>query len=110
MPRDMFAYARSLAAHKRTHPADDVMTVLATDADLTAAELEMFFFLLTVAGNDTVRSAAPGGLLELARSPRPPADLSPVSRGPVHPPGPVPWGRNDLVGLLAGCVNPGGTR
>lgn len=59
MPRDMFAYARSLAAHKRTHPADDVMTVLATDADLTAAELEMFFFLLTVAGNDTVRSAAP---------------------------------------------------
>lgn len=70
MLRDMFAYARSLAAHKRSHPADDVMTVLATDPDLTAAELEMFFFLLTVAGNDTVRSAAPGGLLELARAPK----------------------------------------
>ncbi|RVU28534.1 cytochrome P450 [Streptomyces antnestii] len=69
MLADMFAYARSLAAHKRAHPADDVMTALATDPDLTPAELEMFFFLLTVAGNDTVRSAAPGGLLELARAP-----------------------------------------
>ncbi|MEU6658402.1 cytochrome P450 [Streptomyces sp. NPDC046821] len=69
MLADMFAYARSLAAYKRNHPADDVMTALATDPDLTPAELEMFFFLLTVAGNDTVRSAAPGGLLELARAP-----------------------------------------
>ncbi|MEU3504144.1 asparagine synthase-related protein, partial [Streptomyces hundungensis] len=31
--------------------------------ELADAELEMFFFLLTVAGNDTVRAAAPGGLL-----------------------------------------------
>ncbi|MFJ9592338.1 cytochrome P450 [Streptomyces virginiae] len=65
---DMFAYARELAAHKRRHPGDDVMTALAT-AGLDPAELEMFFFLLTVAGNDTVRSAAPGGLLALARDP-----------------------------------------
>ncbi|MER7622004.1 cytochrome P450 [Streptomyces sp. NPDC126503] len=66
---DMFAYAQDLAAYKRRHPADDVMTSLATSA-LADAELEMFFFLLTVAGNDTVRSAAPGGLLALARNPR----------------------------------------
>lgn len=65
---EMFAYARELAAHKRRHPGDDVMTVLAT-AGLDPAELEMFFFLLTVAGNDTVRSAAPGGLLALAHAP-----------------------------------------
>ncbi|KMO95864.1 cytochrome P450 [Streptomyces roseus] len=65
---DMFAYARELAAHKRAHPADDLMTALA-GAGLEPAELEMFFFLLTVAGNDTVRSAAPGGLLALARDP-----------------------------------------
>lgn len=65
---EMFAYARELAAHKRAHPGDDVMTALA-HAGLDAAELEMFFFLLTVAGNDTVRSAAPGGLLALARDP-----------------------------------------
>jgi len=67
---DMFGYARQLAAHKRRFPDDDVMTTLAHDADLTGPELEMFFFLLTVAGNDTVRSAAPGGLLALAEHPR----------------------------------------
>ncbi|MEV5873109.1 cytochrome P450 [Streptomyces sp. NPDC052101] len=69
MLKDMFAYARQLAAYKRRHPADDVMTTLAGDAELADAELEMFFFLLTVAGNDTVRSAAPGGLLALAEHP-----------------------------------------
>lgn len=69
MLQDMFAFARELAAHKRRNPGDDVMTVLATDRELTTPELEMFFFLLTVAGNDTVRSAAPGGLLALARHP-----------------------------------------
>ncbi|NLU71064.1 cytochrome P450 [Streptomyces sp. HNM0574] len=69
MLRDMFAFAHELTAHKRRHPADDVMTVLALDGELTAPELEMFFFLLTVAGNDTVRSAAPGGLLALAEHP-----------------------------------------
>ncbi|ARF55617.1 cytochrome P450 [Streptomyces gilvosporeus] len=66
---DMFAFARELAAHKRAHPGDDVMTVLALDRELATAELEMFFFLLTIAGNDTVRSAAPGGLLALAGHP-----------------------------------------
>ncbi|MFJ9815584.1 cytochrome P450 [Streptomyces sp. NPDC101151] len=69
MLRDMFAYAGQLAAYKRRYPADDIMTTLAHDAELVSAELEMFFFLLTVAGNDTVRSAAPGGLLALAEHP-----------------------------------------
>ncbi|MGW1375842.1 cytochrome P450 [Streptomyces sp. NPDC002446] len=69
MLQDMFAFARELAAHKRQHPGDDVMTVLASDGALTTPELEMFFFLLTIAGNDTVRSAAPGGLLALAGHP-----------------------------------------
>ncbi|MFF0434253.1 cytochrome P450 [Streptomyces sp. NPDC004327] len=68
MLAEMFAYAQDLAAHKRAHPADDIMTVLA-NSELLDAELEMFFFLLTVAGNDTVRSAAPGGLLALAGHP-----------------------------------------
>ncbi|GAB2768867.1 cytochrome P450 [Streptomyces daliensis] len=67
MLREMFAYARELAAYKRAHPADDVMTSLAHE--LTGPELEMFFFLLTVAGNDTVRSAAPGAFLALAEHP-----------------------------------------
>lgn len=68
MLREMFAYAQELAAHKRAHPGDDVITSLA-HADLSEGELEMFFFLLTVAGNDTVRSAAPGGFLALAEHP-----------------------------------------
>ncbi|MER6352677.1 cytochrome P450 [Streptomyces sp. NPDC001634] len=67
--RDMFGYAQQLAAYKRDHPADDIMTTLATDPELTGPELEMFFFLLTIAGNDTVRGAAPGGLLALAEHP-----------------------------------------
>ncbi|MFC3574663.1 cytochrome P450 [Streptomyces yaanensis] len=67
--RDMFAYARKLAAYKRAHPADDIMTTLAADPELTGPKLEMFFFLLTIAGNDTVRGAAPGGLLALAEHP-----------------------------------------
>ncbi|MFK0105910.1 cytochrome P450 [Streptomyces sp. NPDC091217] len=69
MLRDMFGYARELAAYKRRNPADDVMTALARDGELPDGELEMFFFLLTIAGNDTVRSAAPGGLLALAEHP-----------------------------------------
>ncbi|MGX1854334.1 cytochrome P450 [Streptomyces sp. NPDC055299] len=69
MLQDMFTFARELAAHKRRHPGDDVMTTLASDEELAVPELEMFFFLLTIAGNDTVRSAAPGGLLALARHP-----------------------------------------
>lgn len=91
---EMFAYARELAAHKRAHPGDDVMTALA-EAGLDPAELEMFFFLLTVAGNDTVRSAAPGGLLALAGDPdayhrladgRAPVDRAVEELLRVHPP------------------------
>ncbi|MFG3282009.1 cytochrome P450 [Streptomyces sp. NPDC048111] len=75
MLAEMFAYAQELAAHKRARPADDIMTSLA-HAQLADAELEMFFFLLTVAGNDTVRAAAPGGLLALAEHPAQRALLS----------------------------------
>jgi cytochrome P450 len=74
MLADMFGYARQLAAHKREHPADDLMTALATASaggrPLDDAELEMFFFLLVIAGNDTVRSALPGGVLALVQHPQ----------------------------------------
>jgi cytochrome P450 len=81
---DMFDYARSLAADKRRHPADDLMTALASASvegstylagktpsgrSLDDAELAMFFFLLVIAGNDTVRSALPGGVLALVQHP-----------------------------------------
>jgi cytochrome P450 len=70
---DMFAYADELAAQKRRHPADDVMSALVhaeVDGErLTGGELEMFFFLLVIAGTDTTRSALPGGVLALAEHP-----------------------------------------
>jgi cytochrome P450 len=65
---DMFAYASELAAYKRRNPADDLITALA-NASLDDAELQMFFFLVVIAGNDTVRSALPGGVLALTEHP-----------------------------------------
>jgi cytochrome P450 len=73
MLADMFAYAQELAAEKRRNPADDLMTALVrASVDgrmLDDAELEMFFFLVVIAGNDTVRSALPGGALALIEHP-----------------------------------------
>jgi cytochrome P450 len=73
MLRDMFDYAHRLADVKRAEPADDLMTALVqAEVDgraLDDAELEMFFFLVVIAGNDTVRSALPGGVLALAAHP-----------------------------------------
>ena len=75
--QDMFAYADALAADKRAHPGDDLMTALVhAEVDgraLTGTELRMFFFLLVIAGNDTVRSIssmATGSLLGSARNER----------------------------------------
>lgn len=73
MLRDMFDYAEELAAHKRAHPGEDLMTALVNASvdgrGLDDAELKMFFFLLVIAGNDTVRSALPGGVLALLEHP-----------------------------------------
>jgi cytochrome P450 len=73
MLADMFAFADDLGRRKRREPADDVMTALVqaeVDGEaLTDAELQMFFFLLVIAGNDTVRSALPGGVLTLLQNP-----------------------------------------
>jgi cytochrome P450 len=73
MLADMFKYAHTLADYKRRNPANDVMTALATaEVDgrrLTEPELSMFFFLLVIAGNDTVRSALPGGVMALLDHP-----------------------------------------
>lgn len=74
MLRDMFDYAHELARHKRDHPGDDLMTAIATATlddgrPLTDEELAMFFFLVVIAGNDTVRSALPGGVLALLEHP-----------------------------------------
>ncbi|NLE78536.1 MAG: cytochrome P450 [Rhodococcus sp.] len=63
---EIFMYANDLAAQRRVEPKDDIVTALvATDEDgdvLTEMELDMFFVLLVVAGNETSRNATAGGM------------------------------------------------
>jgi cytochrome P450 len=70
---DMFAYAHALAEEKRRHPGDDILSLLlAADAEgerVSDEEFENFFFLLAVAGNETLRNAIPGGMLALIEHP-----------------------------------------
>ncbi len=70
---DMFGYASELAAYKKDNPGNDLMTALVNASvdgrSLDDAELQMFFFLVVIAGNDTVRSALPGGVLALVEHP-----------------------------------------
>jgi cytochrome P450 len=73
MLADMFDYASELFAYKKKNPADDLMSALVSATvdgrALDDAELRMFFFLVVIAGNDTVRSALPGGVLALVEHP-----------------------------------------
>lgn len=70
---DMLKYAREVAVEKRARPGNDLLSILVhaeVDGErLSAEEFETFFFLFTIAGNDTTHSALPGGLLALIESP-----------------------------------------
>ncbi len=63
---ELYAYAVELFAAKRARPTDDLMTVLTQveiDGErLSELELELFFLLLTVAGNETTRNLISGGM------------------------------------------------
>jgi cytochrome P450 len=74
----MFEYAQELGRRKRAEPQDDVWTILSTveietddgqHTQLGEIELDMFFFLLTIAGSETTRNAISGGLIALADHP-----------------------------------------
>jgi cytochrome P450 len=71
--QDMFTYAHGLAQTKRAHPTPDIIsTLLHAEVDgerITDEEFENFFFLFSVAGNDTLHSAIPGGMLLLLEHP-----------------------------------------
>jgi cholest-4-en-3-one 26-monooxygenase len=63
---ELYAYASELFATKRADPHDDLMSVL-TSVDiegekLSEIELELFFLLLTVAGNETTRNLISGAM------------------------------------------------
>ena len=70
---DLYTYAHELAAYKRRHPGEDVMSMLLQAEDeggkITTAEFENMFFLFAVAGNETTRNGIPGGMYCLLEHP-----------------------------------------
>ena len=70
---EIYAYGAALAERRRAQPADDIITRLLQPDDngeaLTSDEFDLFFLLLTVAGNETTRNAAAGGMLALFEHP-----------------------------------------
>lgn len=69
----MYAYCDRVAAQRREDPRDDIMTKLATaevDGDrLSDVELDMFFVILAVAGNETTRNLIAHSMLALIEHP-----------------------------------------
>jgi cytochrome P450 len=59
---EMRAYGAQLAARRRSAPADDLMSELAAEPELTDGELQAFFMLLFNAGTDTTRSLLSYGM------------------------------------------------
>jgi cholest-4-en-3-one 26-monooxygenase len=63
---DMFVYAQELATKRRAEPRDDIVsTLLAAEIDgdqLTDMDFNLFFMLLSVAGNETTRNAIAHGM------------------------------------------------
>jgi cholest-4-en-3-one 26-monooxygenase len=63
---ELYAYAAELYGKKRIDPHADLMSVLTTveveGERLSDLELELFFLLLTVAGNETTRNLMSGGM------------------------------------------------
>jgi len=70
---ELYAYASELFNQKRADPQDDLMSVL-SDVEmegekLSDFELELFFLLLTVAGNETTRNLISGAMVAFFENP-----------------------------------------
>jgi cytochrome P450 len=65
---DLYAYAHDLAELKRHRPGEDIMSNLVGEG-VTTAEFENMFWLFSVAGNETLRNALPGGMYALLTHP-----------------------------------------
>ncbi|MCJ7671715.1 MAG: cytochrome P450 [Acidimicrobiia bacterium] len=69
----LYAFANTLAAQKRADPKDDLISVLthsSVDGEmLSEIELDLFFLLLTVAGNETTRNLISHGMVALLEHP-----------------------------------------
>jgi len=70
---EIYGYAHELAECRRCQPADDIVTKLLqpdeNGEELTSHEFDVFFLMLTVAGNETTRHAASGGMLAFFEHP-----------------------------------------
>jgi cholest-4-en-3-one 26-monooxygenase len=70
---EIYAFAHELAERRRAQPADDIVTRLLQPDEagevLSTEEFDLFFLLLTVAGNETTRNAASGGMLAFFEHP-----------------------------------------
>ena len=65
---EMFEFGRRLAADRRKHPKNDIITQLAFEP-LTQREFDTYFVLLATAGNETTRHTITHGLLALLEFP-----------------------------------------
>ena len=70
---ELYGYAASLFSQKRINPHDDLMSVLAQveleGERLSEMELELFFLLLTIAGNETTRNLMSGAMVTFFENP-----------------------------------------
>jgi len=70
---ELYAYAAELANQKRANPSDDLISVLSqaeVDGErLSGLEIDLFFLLLSVAGNETTRNLIAHGLVALLEHP-----------------------------------------
>jgi cholest-4-en-3-one 26-monooxygenase len=70
---ELFGYAAELYEAKRAHPGEDLMSVLTQlDLDgerLSELELDLFFMLLSVAGNETTRNLMSGAMVAFSQFP-----------------------------------------
>lgn len=70
---ELFAYAHALTKQKRAEPTDDVWSlVVNAEVDgerLTDDDLDRFFQLLVIAGNETTRNLLNGSILTLSQYP-----------------------------------------
>lgn len=70
---EVHRYIHELADRRRVDPRDDLLSLLLRPGDhgdvMTVDEVEMFFLLLIVAGSETTRDAASGGMVAFFEHP-----------------------------------------
>ena len=71
---EMYLYANALGADRRENPRDDIVSKLIhgeVDGErLSEMDFDLFFLLLSVAGNETTRNALSHGMAALLEQPR----------------------------------------